>query len=37
MRILVTGGTGHLGRSVVKRLQADGHQPRVLAREGSHV
>jgi uncharacterized protein YbjT (DUF2867 family) len=32
MRILVTGGTGHLGRSVVKRLQADGHQARVLAR-----
>ena len=32
MRILVTGGTGHLGTRIVSGLQADGHQVRVLAR-----
>jgi uncharacterized protein YbjT (DUF2867 family) len=32
MRILVTGGTGHLGRDVVSRLKDQGHQVRVLAR-----
>ena len=32
MRVLVTGGTGHLGRSVVARLKAAGHQVRVIAR-----
>ena len=32
MRILVTGGTGHLGRVVVARLTEEGHQVRVLAR-----
>jgi uncharacterized protein YbjT (DUF2867 family) len=32
MKILVTGGTGHLGRTIVARLLADGHEVRVLAR-----
>jgi uncharacterized protein YbjT (DUF2867 family) len=32
MRILVTGGTGHLGRDIVSRLKDQGHQVRVLAR-----
>ena len=32
MRILVTGGTGHLGRDIVGRLKDQGHQVRVLAR-----
>lgn len=32
MRILVTGGTGHLGRGIVSRLTGAGHQVRVLAR-----
>ena len=32
MRILVTGGTGHLGRDIVGRLTDQGHQVRVLAR-----
>jgi uncharacterized protein YbjT (DUF2867 family) len=31
--ILVTGGTGTLGRPTVARLQADGHQVRVLSRK----
>jgi len=30
--VLVTGGTGHLGRDLVARLLRDGHQVRVLAR-----
>ena len=30
--ILVTGGTGHLGRDLVSLLKADGHRVRVLAR-----
>lgn len=30
--VLVTGGTGHLGRDIVARLLQDGHQVRVLAR-----
>jgi len=30
--ILVTGGTGHLGRDLVSFLTADGHRVRVLAR-----
>ena len=32
MKILVTGGTGHLGRAIVARLIQDGHHVRVLAR-----
>ena len=32
MRILVTGGTGHLGRDIVRLLRDQGHQVRVLAR-----
>jgi uncharacterized protein YbjT (DUF2867 family) len=32
MTVLVTGGTGHLGRKVVKLLLRDGHRVRVLAR-----
>jgi uncharacterized protein YbjT (DUF2867 family) len=32
MTILVTGGTGHLGRKVVELLVGDGHSVRVLAR-----
>ncbi|MGH3140600.1 MAG: SDR family oxidoreductase [Gaiellales bacterium] len=32
MTVLVTGGTGHLGRKVVELLVRDGHRVRVLAR-----
>lgn len=32
MKILLTGGTGHLGRALIPRLQRRGHQLRVLAR-----
>jgi uncharacterized protein YbjT (DUF2867 family) len=32
MKVLVTGGTGHLGSSVVAQLNAEGHRVRVLAR-----
>ncbi|GEL24618.1 nucleotide-diphosphate-sugar epimerase [Pseudonocardia sulfidoxydans NBRC 16205] len=32
MDILVTGGTGTLGRALVDRLRHDGHAPRVLSR-----
>jgi uncharacterized protein YbjT (DUF2867 family) len=32
MKVLVTGGTGHLGRALVPQLQQRGHQLRVLAR-----
>lgn len=35
MRVLVTGGTGYLGRAVVKALMAAGHDPIVLARHAS--
>ena len=33
MRVLVTGGTGALGRDVVKALRRDGHSARVLSRK----
>jgi uncharacterized protein YbjT (DUF2867 family) len=32
MQILVTGGTGHLGRDIVRLLKDQGHHVRVLAR-----
>ena len=32
MRVLVTGGTGYLGRAIVARLAARGHEPVVFAR-----
>ena len=35
MRVLVTGGTGHLGRAVVQLLRQDGHNVRVLTRKPS--
>lgn len=35
MKILVTGGTGFLGRNVVERLVADGHEVTVLVRPTS--
>ena len=35
MNILVTGGTGALGREVVKRVRAAGHTARVLSRKPS--
>lgn len=34
-RILVTGGTGTLGRHVTERLRADGHEVRVLSRHST--
>ncbi|RBY75479.1 epimerase [Geodermatophilus sp. TF02-6] len=35
MDVLVTGGTGRLGRRVVERLQADGHRVRQVSRRGT--
>ncbi len=37
MRVLVTGGTGFLGKNVVTALDAGGHTLRVLARPGSNL
>lgn len=37
MRVLLTGGTGFLGKSVARRLAAAGHELRVLARERSNL
>jgi len=37
MRVLVTGGTGRLGRSVVERLLVAGHEVRVLSRDPARV
>jgi len=34
MKVLVTGGTGFLGREVVRQLQAKGHQAVLLVRPG---
>ena len=33
MKVFVTGGTGLIGRALVKRLLADGHQLTVLTRQ----
>src|SRR5687767_11701464 len=32
MNVLVTGGTGYLGRAIVRALAASGHHPVVFAR-----
>ncbi len=35
MRVLVTGGTGYLGRAIVRAIVARGHEPVVFARQAS--
>lgn len=35
MRVLVTGGTGYLGRAIVRALVARGHEPIVFARHAT--
>jgi farnesol dehydrogenase len=37
VKVLLTGGTGFLGKNVARRLAAHGHALRVLAREGSKL
>lgn len=37
MRVLVTGGTGFLGRNVASALAGAGHELRLLARQGSDL
>lgn len=37
MRVLVTGGTGFLGKNVVRALAAAGHELRLLARPSSNL
>jgi nucleoside-diphosphate-sugar epimerase len=37
MRVLVTGGTGYLGRNIVAALQRRGHEPTVFARHRADV
>jgi uncharacterized protein YbjT (DUF2867 family) len=35
VRVLVTGGTGYLGRAIVQAVAARGHAPVVYARHAS--
>lgn len=37
MQVLVTGATGYIGRQLVVRLLAEGHQVRCLVRQGSSI
>jgi farnesol dehydrogenase len=37
MRVLVTGGTGYLGRAIVRALAERGHEPVVFARRASEA
>lgn len=37
MKVLLTGGTGFLGKSVARALAARGHEVRLLARPGSNL
>ena len=37
MNVLVTGGTGYLGRAIVRALAAVGHHPIVFARHADTV
>ncbi len=37
MKVLLTGGTGFLGKNVARALAARGHEVRLLAREGSNL
>jgi len=37
VRVLVTGGTGYLGRAIVRALSARGHDPVVFARHASEA
>jgi farnesol dehydrogenase len=37
MKVLLTGGTGFLGKNVARRLAAAGHSLRLLARKGSDL
>jgi nucleoside-diphosphate-sugar epimerase len=37
MKVLLTGGTGFLGKNVARALVARGHEVRLLAREGSNL
>ena len=36
MKIFVTGGSGHLGSNLVRRLLKDGHELVALAQEGAN-
>ena len=33
MKVFVTGGTGHVGESVVRLLSETGHESRILSRD----